>query len=472
MADGSGLTAAAGPALDALAAVLPEDTLRPAEDRHREELRRILRGTAEAVALPRSAAEVGAILAHCTAHRIAVVPLGGGTGLVGGQIADGRPALTLSLERMTAVRGLWPEEGAITVEAGAILQTVHERAAETGLQFPLTLGSKGSARIGGLLATNAGGTHVLRHGTMRDLCLGIEAVLPTGEVMATAHRLRKANLGYDLRHLMIGAEGTLGVITAATLRLVPVPRDRAVAVLALGRAEDALTLLARARGALGDAVTACELIDGQGLEWVAEHLPDTRVPLDPIPAWSVLLEAGMRAGAADALEEVAGAAMEAGLVTDGAVSRSEAQAQAFWAAREAIPEANRAVGAVASHDVSVPLSEMATLIREGRAALRALAPDLRFNTFGHVGDGNLHYNVFPAAGRDRSDYDAEALSRRLHDLVGSLGGAISAEHGIGRFKAGELARLHDPAALGAMRAIKAALDPAGIMNPGAILSPA
>ena len=467
-----GLNPASGAFLDDLAARLPPDTVRPAEDRHREELRRLARGTAEAVALPRSAEEVGAVLRACNEGRVAVIPWAGGTGLVGGQIAGGPPALTLSLERIRAVRGIWPEEGACTVEAGLILADLHGVAAEHGMLFPLALASGGSARVGGLLATNAGGTHVLRYGTMRELTLGIEAVLPDGSVMHTAHRLRKANLGYDLRHLLIGSEGTLGVITAASLRLFAKPRDEAAAFLAVTAPEDALTLLAIARDRLAEGVSACELIDGTGLEWLAEYFPDMRQPFQGAPpAWSVLLEAGLPDGAADALEEIAAEAVESGIVTDGTVSRSEAQRRAFWAVRETIPEANRAVGAIASHDVSVPLSEIPALIREGQAALRAVAPDIRFNVFGHVGDGNLHYNVFPAAGRDRSDYAdvKERLSSTLHDLVAAKGGAISAEHGIGRFKASELARLHDPAALAAMRAVKAALDPNGIMNPGAIL---
>ena len=463
---------------DALAGRLPPDTLRPAEPRYREELRGLSRGTAAHVALPRSTAEVATIVAACAEARVAIVPYGGGTGLVGGQIDEGRidgkaSALVLSLERMQAVRSLHPAEGTMTVEAGAILANVHAAAEEAGLMFPLSLASKGSARIGGLLATNAGGTAVLRYGNMRELTLGIEAVLPDGSVMHTAHRLRKSNMGYDLRHLLIGSEGTLGIITAATLRLFPVPRDRAAAFLAVGSPDDAVALLALTRERLGDSVTGCELIDGTGLEWLAEIHPDTRQPLDPIPEWSVLLEVSLFGGdAAEALEAVAAEAMERGLVHDGTVSRSETQRDQFWAVRETIPEANRAVGALASHDVSVPISAIPELVRDGRAALREIAPDIRFNTFGHVGDGNLHYNLFPAEGRTREDYaDVKPrLTARLHDMVAAAGGAISAEHGIGRHKADELARLADPAALAAMRAIKRALDPDGIMNPGAVLT--
>ena len=457
---------------DRLASHLPPDTVRPAEDRFREELRRLSRGTAGFVALPRSTAEVSAIVVRCAAERVALVPYGGGTGLVGGQIDEGPGALVVSLERMQAVRGVWPAEGAMLVEAGAVLHNIHVAAQEAGLMFPLTLGSKGSARIGGLLATNAGGTAVLRYGNMRELTLGIEAVLPDGSVLDTAHRLRKSNMGYDLRHLLIGSEGTLGIITAATLRLFPEPRDRAAAFLCVPSPDAAVALLQLARERVGDAVSGCELIDGQGLRWLAEHFPETRQPLDPVPDWSVLLEFGLFEGAAaDALEEVAAEAVERELVLDGAVSRSDSQREAFWNVRETIPEANRTVGALVSHDVSVPVSEVPRLIREGRKALLAIAPDIRFNTFGHVGDGNVHYNLFPAAGRTREDYGTvtERLTQCLHDMVARLGGAISAEHGIGRFKAAELERLGDPAALRAMRAVKDALDPLAIMNPGAVL---
>ena len=449
------------------------DLIAPATPAHRQELRRISRGTAEWVARPRSTADAVRVVQSCAAHGVAMVPYGGGTGLVGGQVADGPPALVVSTERMAAVRGVWADEGVVEVEAGAILSDVHAAARSVGLTFPLTLGSRGSARIGGLLATNAGGTAVLRHGTMRELTLGVEAVLPDGTLLEGARRLRKDNSGYDLRHLLIGSEGTLGLITAATLRLASVPRSRAAAVLAVPGPRAALDLLGRLRARVGDGVTGCELIDGQGLRWVATHLSDVRLPLGPIPDWSVLVEVGLFEGdAAEVLEEVAGAAMADGAVSDGVVSRSEAQRAAFWAMREAIPEASRAVGPIATHDVSVPLSAVPGLIEEGRRVLHAIAPGLRFNTFGHVGDGNVHFNVFPAEGRSAGAYVAirPDLSAALHDLVVALGGSISAEHGIGRHKAAELARVERPARMAALRRIKRALDPDGLMNPGALLS--
>ena len=456
---------------DDLAALLPPDTIRPAEDRHREELRRIAKGGATRVALPRTAEEVSLILRHCHATRTPVVPYGGGTGLVGGQIHGG-DALVISLERMDRILSVHPEENAITVEAGAILANVQAAAAEVDRLFPLSLGSEGSARIGGLLSTNAGGVAVLRYGTMRDLTLGVDAVLADGTVMRAASRLRKNNTGYDIRNLLVGAEGTLGIITAASLRLFARPARQGAAFLVVPGPAEAITLLSLARDLTGDAVTAFELIGGTGLDWVAEHFPDTRQPFDAPPPWSVLIEVGTDSerDPAAMLERVFEAAFERDLVTDGVVASSEQQRLDFWAVRETIPEANRAVGAIASHDISVPIGAIPEMIEEGT---RQLAPlGVRLNIFGHAGDGNLHYNVFPAEGRDRSDYAAakEDISRTVHDLVHALGGAISAEHGIGRFKAGDLVRYGDPGKLAAMRAVKAALDPHGIMNPGAVLA--
>ena len=455
----------------ALSDGLPDGTVLPAEDRHREEQRRIATGTAEWVARPRSTEEVARIVGRCAEAGVAVIPYGGGTGLVGGHVSDA-PALLVSLERMDRIRAVRPLENVIEVEAGCVLAAVQAAAAEAGRSFPLSLASEGSARIGGLMATNAGGVGVLRHGNMRDLVLGVEAVLPDGSVMRGAHRLRKANMGYDLRHLLIGAEGTLGVICAASLRLVARPADEAAAMLAVPSPRAALELLALARDRLGEVVSAFELIDGEGLRMLARTVPEVRQPLAGPPDWSVLVDVGVARGEASAaLEEVAAAGVEAGLVTDGVVSRSGRERAEFWAVREALPEANRRTGAIASHDVSVPLSAIPELVTRGREAAARIA-EVRVNSFGHVGDGNLHYNLFPATGRTKADYaDVRGdLTRAIHDTVHNLGGAISAEHGIGRFKAAELARYGDPAALAAMRAIKAALDPKGIMNPGAVLA--
>ena len=460
-------------ALAAMARDLPPDTLRDAEDRHREDPRRITRGTGRALALPRSVEEVAAIVRACFEARVPIIPFGGGTGLVGGQISEDEGALILSLERMSAVREIRPDEGVMIAEAGAILADLQAAAEGADRLFPLSLASEGSARLGGLLGTNAGGTGVLRYGNMRDLTLGVEAVLPDGSVLRRLGRLRKDNTGYDLRHLLIGAEGTLGVVTAAALRLFPRPAERGAAVLAIPSPRAALDLLWLSRERLGDGVSAFELISGVGLAMVAACLPELRQPLAGPPAWSVLLDAGLPAGrpASEVLEDLAAEAMERGLVTDGAIAQSEGQRRDFWSLREHIPEANRLTGAVSSHDVSVPLSEIPALIERGEAAVAALGP-LRVNAFGHVGDGNLHVNAFAREGVAREDVIdlRPRITRAVHDIVHDLGGSISAEHGIGRHKAEELVRYADPAKVAAMRAIKAALDPRGIMNPGAVLA--
>ena len=459
--------------LNRLATELPGGLIEPAEPQYREELRKSMAGAATHVAHPRSREDVQAIVRGCHDMGVAIIPFGGWTGLVGGQLSGDPNALLVSMKKLNAIRGIYPEEGAMTVEAGMVLANVHAIANQHGMQFPLTLGAYGTAQIGGLLSTNAGGTSVLRYGAMRDLVMGIEAVLPDGSLMDTAHRLHKSNMGYDLRHLLIGAEGTLGIITAATLKLMPQPKNHLTAFLKVESPAAALDLLARARAALGDEVTGCELIDGQGLHWLAQHYPDVRQPFETIPTWSVLLDV---ASASDHGQEQFEAfvtdAFETELVSDGLLASSQAQREQFWHVREMIPEASRKVGPIASHDVSVPLSEVGALIDLGRKELTAIAPDIRFNTFGHVGDGNVHFNIFPAKGKTRDNYANLKVkcTQRLHDLVAQLGGAISAEHGIGRFKAGELQRLHDPAAYAAMRAIKQALDPKGIMNPGAIFA--
>lgn len=463
------------PADDALAARLPEGVLRPLSPAYLEDPRRRQSGQAGLVAAPRNTDEVAAIVRACASARVGIVPRGGGTGLVLGQImAQGPAPLILSLERMTALRGLWPEENVLLAEAGMTLQAVRDAAAGAGRLFPLSLASQGTAAIGGCLSTNAGGVTALRYGTARALCLGIEAVLPDGRVIHDLKRLRKDNTGYDLRDLLIGAEGTLGIVTAASLRLVLPPPGIGVAMLEVPSPEAALTLLALAEARMAGGVTAFELIAGQSLAFLAEVLPDIRRPL-PQAAWSVLIEVGLPDGLAPqaALEGLLSDAMERGLVSDGVIAQSGQQAADFWHLREHIPEANRRIGAVASHDISLPLSEIAGFIRDAGAALAAIS-DVRVNCFGHLGDGNLHYNLFPAAGRTRGDYDAcrDALTDLVHGMVMARGGSFSAEHGVGRLKVAELERWADPARLAAMRAIKAALDPLGIMNPGAVLAPA
>jgi FAD/FMN-containing dehydrogenase len=374
---------------------------------------------------------------------------------------------------MTSLRGAWADENALVVEAGMVLADVQAEAAKLGRLFPLTLASEGSARIGGTLATNAGGVHVLRYGNARDLCLGLEAVLPDGSIWNGLTRLRKDNAGYDLRHLMIGSEGTLGVITAASLRLHPVPAARVVAMLAVPDPAAALRLLTLASARLPGMVSAFELLGRMGFEFLAETMPELRAPFDPLPDWVVLIELGL-ASASEPEATMAALydeASEVGLVRDGVIATSEAQAASLWHLREAIPEANRRIGSVSSHDISLPLSAVPDFIRAAPEALGRI-DRFRVNCFGHLGDGNLHYNVFPAQGRSRAEYDhqRDAVKSCVHDIVHGMGGSVAAEHGVGRLKTGDLERYADPAKLAAMRAIKAALDPLGIMNPGAVLA--
>jgi len=457
-----------------LAAALGPGAIAPAEPRHHEEPRRRAVGQGGFVARPRTTAEVAAIVRACAAARVGIVPWGGGTGLVLGQIApEGPPPLILSLERMAAIRRVWPEENALEAEAGAVLAAVQAAAARAGRLFPLSLASQGSARIGGLLSTNAGGLNVLRYGNARDLVLGIEAVLPDGSVLNGLKRLRKDNTGYDLRHLLIGAEGTLGVITAAVLRLFPAPAETGTALLAVASPRAALDLLALAQERTGGMVQAFELIHRQGWDFLAEAVPDYRPPLAAAPEWCVLAEIGLAAGAdaGGALAALAAEAAERGLAADGVIAQSGAQREALWTFREMLPEANRRIGAVSSHDIALPLSEIPAFIERAPAVVARIGA-FRIHVFGHLGDGNLHWNVFPPRGvaAEAARVHAPEVQRAVHDLVHDMGGSFSAEHGIGRLKVADLARLGDPAKLSAMRAIKRALDPAGIMNPGAVLA--
>jgi FAD/FMN-containing dehydrogenase len=457
--------------LDGLAAELPAGTLRAVEPRYLEEPRGKGRGQAAAVACPASAEEVAVIVRACAAARVGLVPWGGGTGLVGAQVMGAGPVpLLVSLERMNRIRATYATENVLVAEAGVILADVHQAAEAVGRIFPLSLASQGSCRIGGNLATNAGGVNVLRYGNARDLCLGIEAVLPDGAIWHGLCRLRKDNTGYDLRNLLIGSEGTLGVITAASLRLFPKPTTEGAALMVVPDPAAALALLTLVQARCG-GVSAFELISGMGLRFLAETMPQVRQPFAQVPEWMVLIDLGLTEGAPEAvLSDLFEAALAQGLVTGGVIAQSTAQRTQFWALRETIPLANRAVGAVSSHDISLPLSEIADFIRVADAALAALGP-WRINCFGHLGDGNLHYNVFPPKGEKPARYQAkaQAVQDLVHSMVMDRGGSFSAEHGIGRLKVADLERFGDPAKLAAMRAIKAALDPYGIMNPGAVL---
>lgn len=473
MAQAQALNAADPTFCEALAAQVPEGTLRRPEPRHLEEPRGRYAGRGGVLACPTDTTQVSAILRAAQVARVGVVPYGGGTGLVGGQVAPEGPApVILSLERMNRIRLVDAPGNVLVAEAGCILADVQAAAEAAGRLFPLSLASEGSARIGGLLSTNAGGTGVLRWGNMRDLCLGLEVVFADGQVWQGLGRLRKNNMGYDLRHLLVGSEGTLGVITAASLRLVARPARQGAALLVVRDPGAALELLAQAQTRLGEGISGFELIGGMGLRFLSEKMPQVRQPFAEPPEWMVLIDLGLPEGLdpGAALEAIfeAGAAEE--LVSDGVIAQSGGQRRQFWELRESIPEANRLIGAISSHDISVPLAAVPEFIARADQAL-AVAGDYRINCFGHLGDGNLHYNVFPLPGRSRTDHDAERepIKRIVHDLVHELGGSVSAEHGVGRLKVDDLEHYADPVALAAMRAIKAALDPAGILNPGAVL---
>ncbi len=425
------------------------------------------------VVAPGSTDEVAAVVKACVDARIGIVPYSGGTGLVGGQLLqDGAAPVVLSLERMNRIRDIYPSENVLVCDAGVILADVQKAAEDVGRLFPLSLASEGSARIGGLLSTNAGGVNVLRYGNARAQCLGLEVVRPDGSVWHGLTRLRKDNTGYDLRNLMIGAEGTLGIITGAALKLAPRPVGVGAAMMAVPSPAAALNLLAMAGERIGDGISAFEIMHRQGFDFLAEVGPEVKQPFDNIPEWCVLIDVGLPAGLPPeaALEGLFEAAFEAGLVTDGVIAQSHAQRDAFWHIRESIPEANRRIGSVSSHDISVPLSAVPEFIQRGKQALAEVGA-FRINCFGHLGDGNLHYNVFPIPGRTRADYEAERLRVKevVHDLVDAMDGSVSAEHGIGRLKVDDLERYGDPVKLSMLRAIKDALDPLGIMNPGAVL---
>ena len=452
---------------------LPEGVIDVATARYLEEPRGRYAGQAGVLAKPRNVQEVATLIRMAGEARVGVIPYGGGTGLVGGQVApDGPTPLIVSLERMTALRAVYPDENVLVAEAGVILSDVQTAAEDVNRLFPLSLAAQGSARIGGNLATNAGGTGVLRYGNARDLCLGLEAVLPDGQIWNGLTRLRKNNTGYDLRHLLIGAEGTLGIITAAALKLFARPARTGTALMVVEGPEAALKLLSMARELFGEMVSAFELMHRQGFDFLAETMPELRQPFATAPEWCVLIELGLAADMdpQEALGTLFEQGAEAELVNDGLIAQSGAQGQAFWDIRENIPEGNRRIGSISSHDISVPLSAIPEFITRAGEDLAKLGT-FRINCFGHVGDGNLHYNVFPTQGRSRADYEhqRDAIKTCVHDLVHLLGGSVSAEHGVGRLKVADMEKYGDPAKLAAMRAIKAGLDPLGIMNPGAVL---
>jgi FAD/FMN-containing dehydrogenase len=432
-------------------------------------------GAALAVVRPNSTAEVAAVVAAAHAANVQVVPQGGNTGLVGASMSyAGERAIVLSLGRMNRIREIDVLDYTATVEAGCILANVQQAAEAQDRLFPLSLGSEGSCTIGGLLSTNAGGTMTIRYGNMRELILGIEVVLPDGRIWNGLRRLHKNNTGYDLKHLFIGGEGTLGIVTAAVLKLFPRPRETETAFIAVPDPKAAIELLARLRVATGDALSGFELIPRRGLEFALKHIEGVIDPLGAPHPWYVLAEA--TAGKAGgmlrtAIEEALSEAAEAGLVMDATLADSEARRAILWFIREAIVEAQKFEGGSIKHDISVPVSHVADFIARATEAVTTAFPGARPMPFGHVGDGNIHFNVTQPLGADQTTYMAEweAMNHVVHPIALALGGSISAEHGIGRFKRDEMRMVKSPEELEMMQRIKVALDPDSLMNPGALL---
>ena len=443
-----------------------------------EDWRKRYRGEAIGMASPASTQEVAEVVRLCAAAGVSIVPQGGNTGMAGGATPseDGR-SLLLSMRRMDRIRSISPQSNSAVCEAGVVLQRLHDAVAVHGRRFPLTLGARGSATIGGLVSTNAGGTQVLRFGTMRGLVHGLEAVLPDGTIFNGLALLKKDNRGYDLRQLLIGAEGTLGVVTAASLKLVPAVGSRAVAWIGVSSPAKALELLQLLDSSLGDSIEGFELVPRAALELVLAHIPGTRPPLDPMNEWNVLIEATAPMVAPDpdkALSQALRSAFGTNLVRDAVIAANETQAEAFWRLRDSISEAEQKDGPAVKHDLSVEVAKMPDFIVEATAAVEGRFAGCRVIAFGHLGDGNVHFNVRApqGAGADWAAAEGAVVTRYVHDLVVDAGGSISAEHGIGQMRLAELGRLGDPARLGVMRAVKHALDPKGIMNPGKLVPPA
>ncbi|MCX7175169.1 MAG: FAD-binding oxidoreductase [Proteobacteria bacterium] len=436
-------------------------------------------GQAICVVRPGSGAEVAQVVAACVAAGVAIVPQGGNTGLVGGATpcapaSHPRGEVVVSLVRMNRIRAIDLDNNTITVDAGCILQQVQEAAAADGRLFPLSLAAEGSATIGGNLSTNAGGVQVLRYGNMRELTLGLEVVLADGRIWNGLRGLRKDNTGYDLKHLFIGAEGTLGLITAAVLKLFPLPRASATAWAALRDPAAAVALLGRLRERCGERVSAFEIVGRPALDLVLAHIPSARDPLAEWHDWQVLVELTDSDAAAklgEMLEMILADEIESGTVIDAAIAQNETQAGALWNLRENISESQKIEGISIKHDISLPISNIAEFIALADAALKEAYAGVRIVCFGHIGDGNLHYNLSKPAVQENPAFiaDTEAINLIVHDLVHRLGGSISAEHGLGQLKRVEIRRYKSAVEMDMMRAVKLALDPRGLMNPGKLL---
>jgi len=433
-------------------------------------------GKASLIVRPACTADVARIIKICNRENIAVIPYSGGTGLVAGQLSiDHQHTIVLSLERMNRIREVCKEDGVLIAEAGCVLETVHIAAKQHNLMFPLSMASKGSCCIGGNLATNAGGIQVVRHGNARDLCLGIEAVLPCGSVYSELNPLRKNNTGYDIRNLLIGSEGTLGVITAATLVLKPIDAEKSVTLCAVESPARAVALYKRLQLALDQNICALELMSGFGIQRVTEYFPQLQNPFSEQYNWSLLVEITGPAGICERFEDVLAACFEEGLLLDAAVAQSETQQQAIWGLREFTPESNQLGGVFCSSDTSVPISKVDAFISTASRAIFAIAPDVLLNIYGHIGDGNIHINVLPSEGMTKHAFLAknsgvvDAIRNVINETTAEFGGSISAEHGIGRLKTKDLEVYTDATKLALIQSIKHAIDPNGIMNPGAVI---
>ena len=437
--------------------------------------RNLYHGRARAVALPGTVAELQAIVRLARQHRAPIVPQGGNTGLCGGATPDdsGR-AILLSLKRLDRIRAVDPLNNSMVAEAGCILANLQQAASEADRLFPLSLSAEGTCQIGGNLATNAGGLNVVRFGNARDLCLGLEVVLPDGTLLSGLNALRKDNTGYDLKQIFIGSEGTLGIITAAALKLFPRPVARATAIVALSDLDVAPALLARCRAGLADQLVSFELLPRFGIELGRRFMPGLSWPLAQLPEWSVLIEASTSSGAFDiraAMEQSLAASLEAGEIADAAIASSEAQSRAMWQLREGILEGQNRTGASIKHDVSVPVAQVPAFIKAANAAVLAAWPEARVLAFGHVGDGNTHFNLAQPENESKAAFTARTaeVNRVVHDVVASFGGSISAEHGIGQLRRAELHHRKPAAELDLMRRIKRTLDPEDLMNPGKLV---
>ncbi len=464
--------------LDGLRKIVGQQGLKDGSQvaRYNEDPRGRFKGNAQLVVRPETTDQVAKIVTLCNDARVGIIPFSGGTGVVAGQLViEDTPTLVLSLDRMNRVREISTDDSVLVAEAGCVLENIHAAAEEHDLVFPLNMASKGSCCIGGNLATNAGGIQVVRHGNARDLCLGLEAVLPDGSVYSDLSPLRKNNTGYDLRHLLIGSEGTLGIITAATLVLKPADPETATALCAIATPAAALDLYKHLRKQLGEGLSALELMSGFGLKLVFSQFPSLTSPFRASHKWVLLVEAGGALGITEKLEAALAECFEKELVFDAVVAQSAAQRQSLWNLRENTPEANRLAGAFCNSDTSVPISKVGAFIECTRAKVSSVHPDLRINTYGHIGDGNIHQNVLPPDGISKESFleanagVIEAVRMAINDATMQFDGSISAEHGIGRLKKADLKQYAPRHKLGAIKKIKQALDPNNIMNPGAII---